>query len=777
MRSFRSFGFAQFPIFLFTVSLFVASLFAVSLSAVEFTLPPVCGDLPGESVGYFPNRTTLFIWRNWNVVPLEKMAAMLRTSAEKVTAIAERLGLEPYREPTFNPERLYITIVRRNWHILPYDQICFLIDKSESQFASAIIEDDFLWVKLGSLKPACEPLFYEEPTEEQWERIDEIGTLVRSERPVFDGKACQPLDFIDELKAPLPQDEIIPQTDSRFEFRYVSSYFALFGDPLATDTDEIYPEGLLQRLANVGVNGVWIHVVLRDIAPGNNDFPEFGIGYEQRQENLRRLVERAKKYGISVFLYMNEPRAMQEAFFEQRQEMAGVTGGQNLRAICTSTPQIKKWIGDALANLFTNVPGLGGVFTITASENLTTCASHGGQNACPRCSKRSHAEIIAEINAVIAEGVHRAAPDAKVIVWDWGWNGHGYAQDIIELLPKDVWLMSVSEWDLELQRGGVPVKVGEYSISAVGPGPRALAEWGWAKERGLKTAAKMQFNTTWECGSVPYIPAMDLVARHCHNLAKTGVEGMMMCWSLGGYPSPNLEIAQQFSGTEIPSIDAVLDTLAKKRYGDGAPLARQGWTALSEAFQEFPYGGSTIYTAPVHVGPANPLHLTPSGFHATMVGIPFDDIHSWCGPYPAEIFIQQLEKTAEGFAPAIELLKQAREYSPEKTRKSVDEEIRYADAVRINYLSSAQQTRFVLARDQYLEETDPQRRAELVEEMSDLARRETVLAKELYRLMLEDSKVGFESTNQYYYLPNDLIEKIICDQWVIDQLRQENSER
>ena len=745
-------------------------LFACCLPAVEFTLPPVWEDKPAEKVDYFPNRTSLFVWRNWNVVPLEKMAALLQTSPEKVSAMAERLGLEPYREPTFNPERLYITIVRRNWHILPYDQICFLIDKTASQFANSIIEDDFLWVKLGSLKPACEPLTYEEPTERQWERIDQIGALVRAERPVFDGRPSQRLDFIDELKAPLPQDEIVPRADSRFEFRFVSSYFALFGDPLATDTDEIYPEGLLQRLANVGVNGVWLHVVLRDIAPGNDDFPEFGVGYEKRQENLRRLVERAKKYGISVYLYMNEPRAMQEAFFEHRQEMAGVTGGQRLRAICTSTPQIKKWIGDALANLFTNVPGLGGVFTITASENLTTCASHGGQAACPRCSKRTHAEIIAEINSVIAEGVHRAAPDAKVIVWDWGWTD---GPDIIKLLPKDVWLQSVSEWSLELNRGGVREIVGEYSISAVGPGPRALNHWECAKRRGLKTSAKVQFNTTWECGSVPFIPAMDLVARHCHNLAETGVEGMMLCWSLGGYPSPNLQIAQRFSGNEIPSVDEVLDSLAQERYGEGAPLARRGWTALSEAFQQFPYDCQTIYVAPVHVGPANPLRLRPSGFSATMVGIPFDDLNAWRGPYPPEVFIDQLEKTAAGFAPAIELLKQARAFAPEETRKSVDEEIRCADNVRINYLSAAQQARFVLARDEYLGSTDPQRRAALAETMREMARRETALAKELYLLTLEDSKIGFESTNQYYYLPNDLIEKIICDQWVIDTLAQE----
>ena len=38
--------------------------------------------------------------------------------------------------------------------------------------------------------------------------------------------------------------------------------------------------------------------------------------------------------------------------------------------------------------------------------------------------------------------------------------------------------MSVSEWDKPIERGGIKTKVGEYSISAVGPGPRAIAALG-----------------------------------------------------------------------------------------------------------------------------------------------------------------------------------------------------------------------------------------------------------------------------------------------------------
>src|SRR5690606_1252287 len=116
---------------------------------------------------------------------------------------------------------------------------------------------------------------------------------------------------------------------------------------------------------------------------------------------------------------------------------------EGLVALCTSQPAVREWMTNAMAYVFSNVPRLAGVFTITASENLTNCASHGRWKECPRCKDRTDAEIIAEVNAAIEAGVHRGNPEANVLVHDWGWKGHGDAPDIIERLPENVWLMSV----------------------------------------------------------------------------------------------------------------------------------------------------------------------------------------------------------------------------------------------------------------------------------------------------------------------------------------------
>ncbi|MBN2475261.1 MAG: hypothetical protein JXB62_11670 [Pirellulales bacterium] len=741
--------------------------------AAETTLPSGSAPLP-VALPYFPDAMHALVWRNWHAVPPERIAAVLGTSVENVAAVAESMGLPPAIPiPPEQRTRGYITVLRRNWHLLPYDQLLTLLDMSSEELAYSLREDDFLWVKLGGLKPRCAPVRYEPPGAEARRRASEIRAVVRSEFGEQMARQAEPrFEFVRRLSRPRPGGVRRDRpAKSLFALRYVYSYFALFGDPLMRPELDPYPDGLLQRLAEVGVDGVWLHVVLRNLAPGSPAFPEFGADHEIRLANLRQLVERAKRYRIGVYLYLNEPRAMPAAFFDGRPEMAGVPEGDHV-AMCTSHPAVRAWIGDALTHVFTEVPDLAGVFTITASENLTNCASHGRWQQCPHCRDRSDAEIIAEVNAVIEAGVHRGNPQAKVIAWDWGWRGHGDAREIIARLPKQVWLMSVSEWSLPLRRGGVATTVGEYSISAVGPGPRATRHWSLARQAGLKTAAKVQLNNTWELSAVPYLPVMDLVAEHCHNLASAGVDGMMLSWSLGGYPSPNLEIAHRFSQTPTPGIDEVLDAVARERFGpEGASHARRAWTAMSDAFRQYPYGGGVLYRCPVQLGPSNLLHRRPTGYASTMVGLPYDDLDGWRGPYPAEVFAGQFEKVAAGWQGGIEELRAAVKKTPPELREAAEGELRVARAARLHFRSVANQARFVLHRNALAAGdrtmATPERRRHM-EALRRVVEDEVALARELFTLTRQDSRIGFEASNQYYYLPLDLVEKVVNCRWVLD---------
>ena len=324
------------------IILSVAVWFGLSASGlVQASIDlPIGVNPPALGTPHFPNRLHAFVWRNWQLVELQRMAQLVGTSVENIEQIALSMGL-PKAAPISATmrERGYITLIRRNWHLLPYDQLLTLLEMSAEELAYTLREDDFLFVKLGRLKPKCEPLRYQEPDLETRQRAAEIKRLVQHHFGDLSMMPAKPrFGFVETLSSLEGTREQGDRTSiNRDEpLRMVYSYFGIFGDPLVDPDIDPFPEGLLARLAASGVNGLWMHVVLRQLAPGGEDFPEFGEGHQQRLRTLKKLVEKAKRYGIGIYLYINEPRAMPPTFFENRPDMAGVREGDFL-TMCTVT--------------------------------------------------------------------------------------------------------------------------------------------------------------------------------------------------------------------------------------------------------------------------------------------------------------------------------------------------------------------------------------------------------------------------------------------------------
>ena len=283
------------------------------------SLPGEGGTLPAVEYPYFPDRQHAFVWRNWTLVPAARLAEVLATSEENVNRLAASMGLRPQRgiEPYWSDARGYITVLRRNWHLLPYDQLLTLLGLTREELAWRLIEDDFLFVKLGNVKPACEPLRYRAPDERAMRgaaRIDSLlGTFGREafarEEPRF--------SFIEEFRRPRPVKRAgrteTESPEERFDLRLIFSYFAAYGDPLTDPDLSSYPEGLLQRLSEKGINGIWIHSVLRTLVEPDGILPGADDA-SRRIEGLRRLVERAARYGIGVYFFVCE-RASCDARF------------------------------------------------------------------------------------------------------------------------------------------------------------------------------------------------------------------------------------------------------------------------------------------------------------------------------------------------------------------------------------------------------------------------------------------------------------------------------
>ncbi|GAB4132405.1 MAG: hypothetical protein Kow0040_13080 [Thermogutta sp.] len=744
-----------------------------SRAVADENILPVGPNPDALSLPHFPDAAHAVIWRNWGLVSADDLGQVLGTSGDEVREVAAAMGLPP-RDVSSDlfRRRGYITLIRRNWHLLPYDQLLQLLDMTPQELAYVLREDDFLFVKLGNLKPKCETVRLMPRTPPVQQAETRIRAILAKHRAESDGVAEEPrFAFVDELSRPERPVTVAPPDRIRQGLRLIYSYFAPYGDPLMHPELDPYPDGLLQRLSDLGINGVWMHVVLRNLARGGEDFPEFGEGCEIRLRNLQMLAARAKRHGIGIYLYINEPRAMPHAFFADRPDMAGVKEGE-FTAMCTSNPQVQAWLRNALTHVFHQVPDLAGVFTITASENLTNCASHFHRQECPRCAARTDDEIIAEVNRLVEEGVHAGNPEARVIVWDWGWHGHQDASSLISLLPKSVWLMSVSEWSQPFERGGVRGTVGEYCISVPGPGPRAVRHWELARRLGLKTAAKVQFNLTWELSTVPFLPVADLVAEHCASLNRQEIDSMMLTWTLGGYPSPNLAVASRFAANKEATSDEVLDAVSAERYGSKAvPQIRRAWASFSRAFREYPYSGQVVYNGPQHMGPANLLWLRPSGYRATMTGLPYDDLQGWRGPYPEEVFASQWEKLVNGWREGLDEFRAAGDLTDPDKRANFEGDLRVAEAAYLHFASVRNQVRFVMLRNAWLEAApDSASRRELQSKLRAVVEEELAAARRLFVLASADSRLGFEASNHYFYVSGDLLEKIVNCEDVLSEL-------
>lgn len=744
--------------FMGTVALGSAALaFGWRANGASALLPSGAAPEP-LALRHFPSRLHALVWRNWPLVPAERLAEIIGATTAQVRSVAEALGLS--RQPRITRERLErssLTIIRRNWHLLPYEQLLTLLGWSEEQLAYTLREDDFLYIKLGSLKPKCAPIRYALPADAA--RIREIVQKefgsVRSGEPLF--------GFLEDLsRSPRAK----PQTTNGLRLCY--SYFALYGDPLLDPKLDPYPDGYLARLAAAGVNAVWLQGVLQKLAPFPWE-PERSRDYEFRLANLRQLAQRAARRGLKIFIYLNEPRSLAKSFFEKAPELKGASQGE-FAALCTSRAEVREYLAKSVATICRAVPELGGFFTITASENFTNCWSHGGGGSCPNCGKRKASEVIAEVNAALWEGIRQAGTELQLLVWDWGWSS-AWAEDAIHRLPEGVSLMSVSEWNLPIRRGGVETTVGEYSISAVGAGPRATRHWEIARKRGLRVVAKIQTGNTWELSSVPYIPALQNVATHAARLREAGVKDVMLGWTLGGYPSPNIEVVSELLENPGQPVESALEMVATRRFGKKfAADMIETWREVSAAFSEFPYHIGVVYNAPMQLGPANLLWEKPTGYRATMVGFPYDDLNTWRSIFPTEVFIAQMTKVAAGFAQALKRFPNTSRDYPVEVRRELD----VIEAAAIHFQSTANQAQFVHTRRKLSEAKTAKEASPPLAALGQILQEEIELAKRLHAIQMRDARIGFEASNQYYYVPTDLMEKVLncrdlLERWLPEQ--------
>ncbi len=673
---------------------------------------------------FTPTTWQTVLLRLYGLVENETLANVLHTTVEVVEAEAHRLGLENVKLQPIWLERGYITILRSVWNLLPYSQILTLLKIDENELKFRLKEDDFLDVKLGD-KPNCEEVLYFPLLEEQ---IAETEACAKCIREHFIKNYAQPFDFYTE-RGDAPDN----QGCDKIVYDYSAGYGDVFLEEVAISEAE------LSLLAAKGINGIWFQGVLSALSPYPFK-PQLSECYEKRRENLNHLIDKCAKYGIKVYLYVNEPRAMRES--EIPPKYVDCMGGKEgeYRCLCTSHKAVQNYLFNAVYSLAKACPNLGGFITITMSENLTNCYSRGDK-ICPRCNQRQMEEVVSEVNNIFQAAVTQAGASTRVIANLWAWTkGHGWTGERIargiRLLDKKIEIMCVSELGTQ-KRGEEEKYIAEYSLSQVGPSEESKAMLSIAKIDGRKTWAKVQVNNSWEYASAPYIPAYELVKEHIENLQALKTDGYMLSWTLGGYPSKTMDLVNQMTKGGFD-----YEVWLRQSYGGQAQKVQKAVRLFSQGFQKIPYDWKLLYYGAQHVGAANFLYLYPTGYPATMVCFPYDDLDAWRSVGEEE-FLTSIREMLAVWQEGLQLL--------ETEGMTAKEELyRYAKAFYLAYAATLNQAEWIIAR-----------REKDIDKMRSALDREEVLTQEQYALASLDGKLGFEASNHYYYTQNTYLEKLL----------------
>lgn len=672
---------------------------------------------------HFPTKHQAFIFRAYEYVPVEIIAKVLKTDVENVRRAAEEMGLPAYDPGDIWLKRGYITIIRRMWHILPYEQLLELLNMDEQTLARLMREDDFLDIKLAD-KPRCERVEWRELTKEEREETHHIREVMSS----LDLSGKRPFDFVYDVP------ELKFDGEEHFSTRMIYAFSGLYQHAFDVDSEEFLPDDQLRAYQKLGVNGIWTQGVLSQLASFPFD-PAVSSGYEKRIERMRSMTERLACFGIKLYLYLNEPRSMPLPFYETYPDLRGHIQGADA-CLCVSAPQVRDYLKAAVESVCRAVPLIGGFFTITRSENLTNCYSHADKVMypcnCPRCKDRSVGDIIASTVGCFLEGARRVSEDIKVFAWSWGWNE--YNEEIIQRLPKEVVLLSQSELDMPFEIGGVKGNVIDYSMSIVGPGERARHEWKLARAHGLEIGAKVQISTTWEASTVPAIPVSPSVEEHMQRLQGEGVKHLLLSWTLGGYPSRNIAFAAKY----------FYDSCACEEPDRSLTEAEQ---QFARAFEAFPFHLRVLYFGPQNAGPSTLLFEKPTGYRSTMTCFAYDDVDNWRGVYPLDTYEAQLDKLCQAWEVGLRMISES----------DVSETAVMAKATYCLFRSSLNQVRFIRARDE----------GRLADAAGE-AKNELEMAEQMLALMNENAAIGYEAANHYYFSKGQLAEKIINCRYIID---------
>jgi len=419
----------------------------------------------------------------------------------------------------------------------------------------------------------------------------------------------------------------------------VEGQVKLFADETLT-AHLAYTDDVLASIADQGFNAIWMQGHLHKLAP-SRVFPEFGRQWREHIRGLATLIERGARHGVKVYIYMQPAYGVdvKDPFWQNHPDVAGSSQDRRhmcgyplvVRAICTSTQKVKDFLFESSRSLAHELPGLGGIIAITASEAPAHCYSKyaytsyeigGGPRPtvpleCPRCRERHPVDVVGEIIRLIRDGVRASSRETDILAWNWAWAMYEKrpSPTIIGNLPADVALLAGTERGDKAMILGKERSIEEYSITYPGPSPEFRQAHRVARKHSLRVIAKLQVGTSHELATVANLPLTGNLYDKVLAMRKLGLDGFMGCWKLGTMPSANTVAFNRFlSAARLPSKKRALTGFARDYFpGCEARLVVEAWETFASAMRNYPFSVSFLYMGPINYTLSYPVRPGQAG--------------------------------------------------------------------------------------------------------------------------------------------------------------------
>lgn len=508
-----------------------------------------------------------------------------------------------------------------------------------------------------------------------------------------------------------------------------------------------YTDGLLGRIARAGFNAIWVWGDLDRIAH-SDVYPELDRGVALRQRRLCDLIERARRYGIDVYLYLAS-RPLPDRFFDRHPDARGseLHAYDGTHVICTSVPRVRAHLRSATSDLGRSVPGLAGVVCIVGGEGLMHCYSR--RNTCPRCRARPPHETVAELVQALAGGLRSTNPRAAVAIWPYSatntWSSDDPTQArLIERLPDGVtWLTEFAK-EGAVTHGGRTIPAFDYPISITGPSDRFVAQAELVDKRGLDLWVKTEHAIALEFIQTPYIPAFAQWAERYGRLRDGPASGVFANWMHYGFlPGPATELFYRAMWSDPVDADRLVSDLAAL-YGDVAGHMVSAWRHFSTGIGRYPFSGP-MAAGVIQQGPAHPLFFDPTYRPAYGALRQFAGDLAWTEPWGPDLAVERLEAMDGHWSQGVVDLEKAVGVADESVRDAVCRELGIAVTLGACVRSAIHVARFTLLRDG-LATAGPATAQRLLREMTEIAEAEIRNARAVLPHVRSDSRLGYANS-------------------------------